>query len=223
MVRRILMSLGCMSMLNMVALVAIVGYAASHGWLEHKRVASALEALKGEESHTGVATTQVAAAAGRKASGHNESQGSASDQIRRNEDLEEIQRTELERRTRELSDGWRLLEAQQLAFLRSKEEYEAGKRRLAEENAQRAKQSGDSGLTKELEIVSGVKPKDAKELLKLKNQADAVQLLVKMDARVARKIVGQCKTQEERLWIGRILEKIRDVDASQAEFLAAGK
>jgi hypothetical protein len=209
-------------MLNMVAVVAVIGYAASHGWLEHKRVTAALEALKGEEAHPQVATTQVAHAE-KKPEEPGDSKGSASDRIRRNEDVEEIQRTEFERRTRELSDGWKLLEAQQLAFLRSKEEFEADRRRIAEETAERAKHTGDGGLNKELEIVSGVKPKDAKELLKLKNQADAVQMLVKMDARVARKIVSQCKTQEERLWIGRILEKIKDVDASQAEFLAAGK
>lgn len=147
----------------------------------------------------------------------------SSERIKRNKDADEIARTELERRKREIQNGWDLLERQQLALLKSQESFEETKKRQREEQQRRAEEAGDEGLKKELDILSGLKAKDAKELLKLKADADVVRIMLQMEPRKARKIVGECKKNEERLWIGRILEKLHERDAAQAEVLAAGK
>ena len=44
-----------------------------------------------------------------------------------------------------------------------------------------------------------------------------------METRTGRKIIESCKTDEERLWIGRILEQLRQRNDRQAEALTAGQ
>ena len=87
---------------------------------------------------------------------------------------------------------------------------------------QAAREKGDSGIQKELDIISGITPKAAKELLKLKPDAEVARILLAIDNRKVNKIVKQCKTSEERLWIGRVLEQLHDRDAARAEDPGAG-
>jgi hypothetical protein len=147
----------------------------------------------------------------------------AADRIRQDREAEQIARTELDRRSREIQDGWAMLERQQIALVQARESFEAQKKEYEEALARRAAASGDDGLKRELDILSGVKAKDAKELLKLKQDADVVRILMAIDERKARKIVSECKTDEERSWIGRIMEKLHERNAFQAEALVAGK
>ena len=212
--KRLLTALALMSMINMTALAVVAGIAWSKDWLQKDRVRKALAVLTGEADEE--STTQPA---------RDDSEGviTSGEQIRRKKDADEIARTELERRKREIQNGWDLLERQQLALLKTQEAFEEEKKRHREALERRAEEAGDEGLKKELEILSGLKAKDAKELLKLKDDADVVRIMLEMEPRKARKIVGECKKNEERLWIGRILEKLHDRDAAQAEVLAAGK
>ena len=212
--KRLLTALALMSMINMTALAVVAGIAWSKDWLQKDRVRKALAVLTGEADEE--STTQPA---------RDDSEGviTSGEQIRRKKDADEIARTELERRKREIQNGWDLLERQQLALLKTQEAFEEEKKRHREALERRAEEAGDEGLKKELEILSGLKAKDAKELLKLKDDADVVRIMLEMEPRKPRKIVGECKKNEERLWIGRILEKLHDRDAAQAEVLAAGK
>lgn len=211
--KRLLTALALMSMINMTALAVVAGVAWSKDWLHKDRVRRAFEVLTGKADDE--ATTQ-------RADDEGECVVASSEQIRRKKDADEIARTELERRKREIHNGWDLLERQQLALLKSQEAFEEEKKRHREAQERRAEEAGDEGLKKELEILSGLKAKDAKELLKLKDDADVVRIMLEMEPRKARKIVGECKKNEERLWIGRILEKLHERDAAQAEVLAAG-
>lgn len=206
--------ISAVAIVNLSALLALVGWARSQGWLTPERVQAAMAALRGEENTPPMAATQPAAVV--------EPKKPSRDLIEENAETAERQRIELTRREREIQDGWRLLEAQQLAFLREKESFAAERKRWTAEQERRLAEAGDSGLKKELEIISGLKPTEAREQLRLKTEADAVRLLMDMDARKARKIVGACKTEEERLWIGRILGKLHEQNATQAEALGAG-
>lgn len=201
-------------MINMTALAVVAGLAWSKDYLQKDRLRNAYAVLTGDSEDD---TTTMPAG--------DESQRviTSSERIKRNKDADEIARTELERRKREIQNGWDLLERQQLALLKSQESFEETKKRQREEQERRAEEAGDEGLKKELDILSGLKAKDAKELLKLKADADVVRIMLQMEPRKARKIVGECKKNEERLWIGRILEKLHERDAAQAEVLAAGK
>ncbi len=202
------------AILKLAALVGLGAYAWSHGWLTRERILRAGAVLRGETDTEGDAAS-VAVVGG-------EGPKSASDRLQRNAELDERYRIEIDRREREIQDGWRLLEAQQLAFLREREGFEFAKMRSAEEAQKRAQEAANSGVKKELEILSGIKAKEAKELLKQKADADVVRILMSMDSRQARKIVSACKTTEERSWIGRILESLHERDAAQAEALGAG-
>lgn len=201
-------------MINMAAMAGLLSVAWSKGWLEKDRLQRAFAVLQGSETDASPETTPSADSDAKVAT--------TGDAIRQNRDAEEIVRTELERRRREIQNAWDLLERQQLALVRAKEEFETQQRRHLEELDRRAQEVGDSGFQKELEILSELKPKEAKELLRLKEEADVVRILLALEARKARKIVGECKKNDERLWIGRILEKMHDRDATQAEVLAAG-
>ena len=91
--------------------------------------------------------------------------------------------------------------------------------RLASEKAEFAKQrekfkqvARDEGFLKELELVSGLQPRPAKEyLLRLwqKQPADAVRLLTAMDEGRARKVLEQFKTEDELQIQSDLLEQIR--------------
>lgn len=218
--KRIFTALAVAAMFNLAALAVLAGYAGARHWITKDRVRRALAVLKGEEK-TPMPTPMMAAAPGAKASS-SPSGGGSIEKLRRSEELDEITRTELDRRAREIQDGWRLLETRQLALVRDREALEQDKTRLAE--AQRAKDeaNGGSGLQKELEIVSGLKPKQAKALLKAKQDADVVALLKAMEQRKVQKIVGECKSEEDRLWIGRVLEQLHDRAMAQAEVPSAG-
>ena len=212
--KRLVTVVAIMAILNLAALAGLAGYAGSHGWLARERVQAAMAALKGEEQAKAAAVEEAAAEA--------KVPQSSGERIRRNQETEERYLIELARREREIQDAWKLLETQGLALVRDKEAFEEQKKRAAAEALARAKEGGDSGLQKELEIISGVKAKEAKDLLRQKDDADVVRILMAMEARKARQIVAACKASEERLWIGRILGKLHDSNAAQAEALGAG-
>lgn len=214
--KRVFTVLSAVALVNMLALGGVLGYAKSKHWLTKERIRKAFAALQEDEHHEVAPTTMPAMA---KAPQH---EAPSDERMRRMRELDEITRTELDRRTREIQDGWKLLETQQLTLVRDRESLEGAKAALAEMEKKKAEQTGESGLQKEAEIIGGLKAKQAKELLRQKQDADVVALLKGMDDRKVRKIVGECKSEEERHWIGRILEMIRDGRAAQAEVLNAG-
>jgi flagellar motility protein MotE (MotC chaperone) len=213
-VKRLFTIISLLAIAHLAAIGAIVGYAGANGWLAKDRVHAAVAALHGEKPGDTAPATQPAE--------EPEKPKSSGERIRRNAEAEEKLRIELARREREIQDNWKLLETQQLALLKEKETFEEAKKRWIDEQEKKAKTAGDSGIKKELDILSGLKPDEAKQQLKIKDDADVVRALMTMEVRKARKIVSACKTDEERLWIGRILGKLHEQDAAQAEALGAG-
>lgn len=216
--KRIMISLAILSMINLAAVFVGAAFAWNQGWFQRDRLRGALTALGGDRVTADETTSRpVAVEHETEAAG-----AAAAERIRRSSDADQIARTELDRRSREIQDGWAMLERQQIALVQARESFESRKKEYEEALARRAAASGDDGLKRELDILSGVKAKDAKELLKLKQDADVVRILMAMEERKARKIVSECKTDEERSWIGRILEKLHERNAFQAEALVAG-
>ena len=213
--KRLFTTISLLALVNLGGLAGLVGYAWSKGWIEQDRVRRAIAALKGEQEEPALAT-------GKARGSEPKSAGQAIERIRRNEESEEQHRIELVLREQEIKKGWELLASRDLALLREKEALEEEKRRFVAERERLAETDGSSGLKKELEVLSGVNPKTAKDLLKLKDDADVVRILMSMDQRKVSNIVKQCKTNEERLWIGRVMEQFHDGNATQAEDLGAG-
>ncbi len=211
--KRLFTVLALVSMINMAALAVLATLAWHRRYLEPERIRKVLALLTADEAQPTTLPAQASEAP----------PASSGERIERNQEVEEIVRTELDRRKREIENGWKLLERQQIAFVQAQEAFEAERTRQREAAEARAKAEADSGYVKELDIISGLKAKEAKDLLRLKEDAAVVTMLMSMEPRTARKIVGACKKDDERLWIGRILAKMHERDAAQAEVLDAGE
>ncbi len=202
------------AVVNVAVLFGLLAFAWSQGWLTPERVQGAIAVLTGEGEDADAAEEDTTG---------DEVPKSAGERIQRNEQVEEQYRIELVRREREIQNAWGLLESQQLALLQEREALKESKKRFEQELQLRAQEEGNSGLKRELQIISGLKAGEAKDLLRQKNDADVVRILMALDERKAAKVVQACsKDGEERLWIGRILGKLSERDATQAEVLDAG-
>lgn len=211
--KRLLSVMSIVAVVNMIALAGLGMYGWKMGWLEKERVrAAALLLFDGiaEEAPAGDEPSEPGAA-------------TAVQRIAHSNEASQIRHAELDRREREIEHAWQQLETQQLAFLKEKEALDSLRKRFAEEATARVQKAGDGGWQRELELMGSIKPKLAKELFREKPDAEVVKLMSELDVRKAKKIIEQCKTSEERLWIGRILEQLQQRDASQAEALVAGK
>ncbi len=226
------MVIAIMSLINLAALVAFVGYAWTRGWLDRERVRQAVRMLVSDEpapttgdSPGGAEPTPSATIAG--TAGSAPAGPRVEEIIRFSQATDDQRRIEIERRERDIRNLWSLLETRELELMRALENFEAEKERFGLEREQFQKESGDSGLQMEVDTLAGIDPKSAKELLRQKDDADVARILMAMDERNRNKIVKQCKNSEERLWIGRILEKFSDTPqwrgaiANQAEDLDA--
>lgn len=197
-----------------LVLSGFVATLATRGALTADRIDAALAALRGEAAQSPEASSQPAS----QSSGAEHRTATMPAHHRERD----IVTTELDRREREIADQWELLRSAQMEFIREREKF-AQEKRLWEATLKRqAEEASLSGAAKELELISELKPKDSKELLRQKKDADVVQLLLKLDTRTGRKIIESCKTDEERQWIGRILEQLRQRNDRQAEDLTAG-
>lgn len=211
--KRLVSTLSVVSLLNVMALAALAGYAWSGGWLAPDRVRAAANILRDgvpEDVEEASATQPTGAAT------------TIGERIEQNEEAVRVRRAELDRREREIEQAWQQLETQQLAFLKERESFDAARKRETAEAEERARKAGNGGWQRELELMGTVKAKLAKSLLKEKPDAEVVKVLMELDVRKAKKIVEQCRTSEERQWIGRILGQLQDRSASQAEALGAG-
>jgi hypothetical protein len=199
-VKRLFLVMSVTAMLNLAGLAAVCVLMWQRGWLERDRVQTALAALKGE-------TEPVAASAPTTAPAEIVA---ADERIARDRDAEMIRHAELERRAGEIELGWAQLETQQLAFLRQIEEFETKKKQAAAEAAARASTDDEGGWRKQVELIGAMKPKMARDVLRDKEESEVVRLIMDLDARTARKIIG------------RILDQLHERDATQAEALGAG-
>jgi hypothetical protein len=190
-----------------------VGYLTGTGKLSASRIETIAGVLRGEldpplQTHApevGPTTAPVAAAPA-------EPRGSTESELRDLRQRQHLETLENERAARDLA-AQRLLLDQVLQHVVQEQE------RLANDKTEFAKQrekikdtARDVGFQKELELVSGLQPRQAKEhLLRLwqKQPADAVRLLNAMDEGRARRILEQFKTPEELQTQSDLLEQIR--------------
>lgn len=210
--KRVFTVISILAVIHVAALAAGVGFAWHSKWLARDRLREAWAALRGESACPHGPTSAAA--------DEDESVAMAS-QIGQGV-VEPIVRTQLAVQERRIEDAWRDLEQRQLALLREKEAFDETARRRKLEAEERAKASDDSGMQKEVDLFAKMKPKLAKDLLKGRADAEAAAILMIMDGRTAKRIVDQCKTSEDRQWIGRILGQLKERDATQAEALGAG-
>ena len=213
--RRVIHIIAVIAMAQLLVLSGFVGTLAWRGALGQERLESALRALRGDAQTSPAAATQSASqpAATRP----------ARELLPEDEDAARIRRVELDRRQREIADQWDMVQSAQVALLREREKFAADKKEWETALKRQAEEAALSGAAKEMEYLSGIKAEMAKDLLRQKKDPDVVGILLQMESRTGRKIIEACKTDEERLWIGRILEQLRQRNDRQAEALTAGQ
>ena len=72
-------------------------------------------------------------------------------------------------------------------------------------------------MAKELEVFGSMDPKMARDLLMKRKEPDAIQLFMELEPARVKKIVDACKTEDERAWIGRILNQLHNMDSERAD------
>lgn len=212
--RRIVTAVVVLLALHAVALAGLAGYAGWKGMLTHDCLRSAAVMLRGQADVSlppSVRPTPAPADA-----------GAASPKVPLSEERVFVWQEALARREREIADQWSLLRTAQLQVLRDREALEAERKALRSTTERNENPADKGGSKKEIEYLSSIRPRQGREFLRQKKDADAVEIMLAIEPRIGRKIIDACKTQEERLWMGRILEQLRQRSDRQAEVLAAG-
>jgi len=195
-----------LALINLFAVVGMVGYLLASGRLNTERVDQIGKVLRGEyPKKEEVASTQPAATQPVP----QQSRAEIADlQAKR-----ELYRLVGERLENEVAQRQALNDSVQLEVLRRLEEIEKKNQRFVEQKKEFSKQSQQEGFAQALEMYSAIEPKLAKDLLKTKEKdADVVQLLMQMDPNRRTKIVNACKSSVDRVWIRRILDQIQVKD-----------
>ncbi len=191
--------LALLALVNLFAFGGLVSYLFASGRLDRERIDQIGVVLRGQFP-TSQPTTQPAEALRPEPSRA---------EIARNQAQRELYELMAQRHERELDDRRALNQSIQINVERRLEDIEKRKAEFDEQQKKLAQQREQDGFTKMLEMYSGMDPNTAKDLLKNQNkEADAVQLLTRMDPNRAKKVINACKTQDEKLWIGRILTQI---------------
>ena len=125
---------------------------------------------------------------------------------------EHLQKLAVERALADLEAQRRLLDHALHRVIQEQEQLADTQQEFESQRQAAAGESLDEGFQRELEIVSTLKPAQAKEhVLRVWRQqpADAVRLLIGMDDRQVRRILEQLKTAEELDIQTELLEQIR--------------
>jgi hypothetical protein len=203
-----------LALATLLATGAFVGLLFGSGRLSPARAQLIAQVLRGELDNP-TATTQPAAGPTDAAeTGQATTRAATEDEVRKLRKREHLERLETERAARDL-EAQRALLDQVLQHTLQEEEQLAAQRKALDVAAQNKKQSNaalEVGFKKELELVSGLQPRQAKEhILRVwrKQPADAVRLLQEMDESRVKRVLEQFKTPEELQIQSELLEQIR--------------
>ncbi|MDM8004985.1 MAG: hypothetical protein QUV05_02375 [Phycisphaerae bacterium] len=203
MLKRLYHLLALVAMINLFAVAGLIGYLFASGRLNAERVEQMAVVLRGE-----FPTSQPAVASSRPAERDRNAQPSGEEIVRRQE-MKELLALKDSRRARELRDRDLLDKRIQLETRQLIEKLERKENELKQQKQILEKEGEQAGFDRQLNLLSKTEPKLAMQLLKNQiKEPDAVQLLMKMDENRVKAIINACKTEEDRAWIGRILNQI---------------
>jgi hypothetical protein len=217
-------AVAAIALATLLAVGAFVGYLFASGRLNASRLETVAGVLRGElDAAPQIVASTVAPTT--QPIGSEQPPASTEDELR---NLRKRQRLELlatERAVRDLEAQRRLLDQVLQHVVQEQERLTAEKAEFARQRAKFKEVAQDDGFQRELELVSGLQPRQAKEhLLRLwqKQPADAVRLLIAMDGSRAKRILEQFKTQNELQIQTDLLEQIR-LQGAEGHANASGK
>jgi flagellar motility protein MotE (MotC chaperone) len=202
--------LALIALINLFAIAGLLGYLFASGRLSAERVDQIAKVMRGEFPASQPASQPAAASAPAPP----EPSRAEIERIKAHRQYYDLV---AERHQRELQYREQL--NQRILFeVNSKlEEIEREKKLLAQQRQEMSKASGEDGFAQMVEIFSNMDPNKARDLLRTQTkEADAVSILSRMETGRSKKIFNACKTEDEKLWLGRILNQIRQGAASGA-------
>jgi hypothetical protein len=203
MLKRFYHLLALLAMINLFAVVGLVAYLFGSGRLNAERADQIAMVLRGE-----FPASQPAVASTRPADAEDKPQR-AGQEIADRRDEKELLDLVRGRRERELRDRDILDQRIQLETRQLLEKLEKKEKELQQQKQVLSTEGEQAGFERQLSVLSKVEPKLALQLMKSQmKEPDAVQLMMKMDENRVKAIVNACKTEDDKVWIGRILNQI---------------
>lgn len=215
---------------NMIAMAAVAtmlagagfsAYLFGSGRLNAARLDTMAAVMRGEYDDEDPAPDEQTAATDAELEDHESPEqpraGRSADEIRRAQQQDRQRRAALERAAEDALARQRLAEQALQHLMTVQEEFEQAKQAWSLERDKLHDDALDKGFQREIDIVSKLPPKQAKEHLLLtwhKHKADAVRLFMKLSTTTGRAILEQCKSPEEIQVMHELLEQIRlqDID-----------
>ncbi len=211
MLKRFYHLLALLAMINLFAVAGLIGYLFATGRLNAERVEQMAVVLRGE-----FPASQPAATATQPAERDEKPQGSG-EEIAEHREKKELLALQDSRRARELRDRDLLDKRIQLETRQLLEKLERKENELRQQKQVLEKEGEQAGFERQLDLLSKTEPKLAMQLLKNQiKEPDAVQLLMKMDENRVKAIINACKKEDDKAWIGRILNQIGKYGSSTA-------
>jgi hypothetical protein len=204
-------AMGAFALATLLASGGFVGYLFGTHRLSAQRLETMAGVLRGDFDVGAPPTTEPAAAPVTSAPAQ-EPPVSTVEELKKTRKRERLELLATERAVRDLEARRRLLDQVLQHVVQEQEHLAVEKKEFAEQREKIRSASRDEGFSKELELVSGLQPRQAKEhILRLwqKQPADAVRLLSAMDETRAKRILEQFKTPEELQTQSDLLEQIR--------------
>jgi len=214
MIKRLYQAIAILSVGHMAALMGVAAFLFLSGRLTPRKLEAAAAALR-EYSPAEQAAPPEPSPVARQTASAPVGQ-TAEDVLARARQDRELFRQYAARELREIEDRTRLADLIRLEVIRQQEKLAADRQAFLQEQERIRQQAHLSGFAKELEALASVSPKKRKDVLMGKKDADALRLLMEMEARQVKQVIEACKTAEETAWIGRLLEQMHNLDANQA-------
>ncbi len=211
MLTKLFNAIGAIALATLLAGGGFVGYLFGTGRLSMQRLEAIAGVLRGEFDDRSPPTDAVAVAAPTSAPVQ-EPPVSTAEELQSVRKRERLELLATERAVRDLEAQRRLLDQVLQHVVQEQERLSIEKKEFAQQREKIKTAAEDEGFQKELELVSGLQPRQAKEhILRLwqKQPADAVRLLSAMDETRAKRILEQFKTAEELQTQTDLLEQIR--------------
>lgn len=218
MVGRIQNILAILSVSTLLALGGVAGVLYGQGRLNRERLGRIAAVLREDSAAPQVSPPSVVPPASQPASPEPQRAVQSAEEIRQQRRDERLRRAALERAAQDLLAQKRLVDqalqeliTREEAFAREQAAWVAQQRKLQEKMT-------DEGFRREVEYVSKLSPKQAKEhVLRAwaKNPADAVRLFNALKVTTGQQILAQFKSAEELNILHELLEQIRQQDVDR--------
>ncbi len=203
-----------LAILHLVVLVGLGVFLWGSGRLDAEKVEQIAAVMRGEDSESEAARRTASQPAVTPVLAR-----ASSEKIAEAQTSDEVARLVGERLLREAADRKVLVDAAMLKVIRQHEALATEKNEFKKARELASSERQHSGLKAELEILSKLSEKNARDVLMKKPVPDAVNVLMKMKTRSAAGIIEACKTEAEKAWAVQMMQEISSRDEDKADAL----